>query len=262
VTRACATAILESVPEVTPEGEQVEIKSPLLKRCICQVDFDLTGRYFSSVGDMLHVALRDKRQWNELKINTREQSYTVQHKDRRQWLFLEPKRVRYMCNSPKNGDETKKYIVELFDEIATAGKLDNPTRIGSRNGFLLFVTGAKFGEIEERFRRTFLSEGLSKSLHATGLTPNDTGLIFDFEHNGYTAHLEIGPLSREQLAQRFGEPETTAFPKLSYLVDLDYAANRNVIKQFPDISTVIAESLNRGEALSAKLFNQLKGQSK
>lgn len=233
------------------------IEDPKIVRAICQIDYDNSLKFLSEKGHLAHEFMK-RHDYTEFTVSGTQSSVSLRNTDQKRWLIIGISQSRMLWNSPGVFDNFKNPAAQTCQKILE--DLDQPVlnRIGVRLIRLAIIRDANFEQIVEAMNGAFLTPGFIATLRFANNSPNDVAHVFEYRLDHGNGHVEIGPLTRDEVVKKFEEDEENA-PELSLQIDVDYSiVRRSKSDKLPSIAKVLQDSYTESLEFTRGILSLLK----
>ena len=244
----------------------MRIKEHKIKRAVCQIDFDKALAYYSEEGN---IALELRQRFTMDQYQRTADQFNLRNTREKQWVFVEPIRIRSMCNDVDDFRTFKKFVNDVYSSTrkmrpakrSVKGEPAQSTRqdlarMGLRLMYLAEAEAETLDDLNEVILNRLLNGGFMKSIEFCDAGISDTGVMLDFEKGNAKGHIEIGPLAAKEAAKRYNEDEEDC-PSFSFLVDCDYGLKRIEPDFLPSLGNFLADGHKQIQRAADLVFNLL-----
>lgn len=196
--------------------------APQVKRVVCQVDYDHALKLLSQMGD-LGQDISQVFKFSEFRVFQGEHTLSLRNPELKRWVFVGTARSRVMWNDPGVFTNFKSPAEQILKKVCGQLQVKELRRIGLRVMVLCPTIECAFDQLNAVLLEKLCSKEALSTFRLNGELPSDMAITFDYDVGGRRAHLNIGPLKREEVVQRY-EDDSEKAPELSMLIDSDYYA--------------------------------------
>ena len=224
----------------------MQFYDPILYKCICEIRYKPKFIYYNK---RLEICEKFQNKLPNWKINMggiELNDSSGKEEDRRN-IFNFTNRGASLDTQSVDVYENFKSLAELiFPKIIDGLGLVELDRIGIR-GFYLFRCDSDFSDLKDSLFSKLYNVEIKNDKIFGEIT--DIAYIVNTRKNNCDLHIEIGPLKKEEIKNRFGFVGKIA-PEVSILLDLDYHKKNvksniilNMLKEYNEIINDIQTNL-------------------
>lgn len=239
-----------------------------IKRAVFQIDFPAQLAFYSEAG---RLASRLQQDYKTDEYSSSTEQISLRSTKTQQWFFLNPNRIRVMSNDVQDFSQFRSLAIEIVSKYTNIMKTSlkqtkttvppntytqDATRLGTRLMHLIPVETDSFDTLNSRIVSTLLNGDLFNNSLYNDHHHNDTALVLEYRHAPFTGHIEIGPLTSQEVAQRFDITAKQA-PEYSVLIDCDYAFSPDKQHPPPRLPEFLTASYKAITMIAEKLYAAL-----
>ena len=197
----------------------MQFYDPILYNCICEIRFKPKFIYHSKRYEICEKFQNKLPNWNidvgKIELND---SFGKKEEDRKNFFRFTNRGASLNTNNAGVYENFKSLAEFIFPKIINGLGLVELDRIGIRS-FFIFQSDSGFSDLKDfLFNKLYNVEVKNNKIFGE---ITDIAYVINTRKNNCDLHIEIGPLKKEEIMNRFGFVGKIA-PEVSILLDLDY----------------------------------------